>query len=150
MQIEKKNLNPLAGEFVYIRCRRRDIFIFKVICFWCVVCGKMLNLVDINTFTLTWAPVDQLLATRPVNQGLWVRTPAQLTLLPRFDKSHCDKRSSSSTNGLTVYAEKQPVALKVRCVKYWYEWINQSLPLLGVLLFNKLECSLKLETIIFK
>ena len=40
---------------------------------------------------------------------------------PTFDKSHCDKRHLSSTNGLLVYVEKQPVAWKECCMKCWCE-----------------------------
>ena len=53
--------------------------------------------------------------------GLWVLTPARPTFFPTIDKSHCDKRHSSSTNELSVYVEKQPVALKECCMKYWCE-----------------------------
>ena len=52
-------------------------------------------------------------------QGLGVRTPARPTFFPTFDKSHCDQRYSSSTNGLTVYVEKQPIDRKWEyCVEY--------------------------------
>ena len=52
-------------------------------------------------------------------QGLCVWTKARQTCFPIIDKSHCDKHHSSSTNGLTVYVEKQPVAWKECCVEYW-------------------------------
>ena len=45
-----------------------------------------------------------------------IRNPARPTFFPSFDKSHYDKRHSSSTNGQTVYVETQPVAWKDRCV----------------------------------
>ena len=44
---------------------------------------------------------------------MWVKTPAWATLFSKFDNVYCAKRHSSSTNGLTVYREKQPVAWKV-------------------------------------
>ena len=58
-------------------------------------------------------------------QRLRVRTPAWLTFFLTFDKCHCDNRHSSSTNGLTVYVEKYPVAWKECCVEYWYEKVRK-------------------------
>ena len=50
---------------------------------------------------------------RAVNPGVVRLSPAQPTFFPPFNKSHYDKRHSSSTNGLTVYVEKKPVAWTV-------------------------------------
>ena len=57
----------------------------------------------------------------PFGSDAGCQSRARPTFFPTFDKSHCDKRHSSSTNGLSVYVEKQPVAFKECCMKYWCE-----------------------------
>ena len=59
------------------------------------------------------APVAKSEATRAVNPEVVSSNTARPTFFPTFAKSHCDRRHSSSTNALTVYVKKQPVAWKV-------------------------------------
>ena len=67
------------------------------------------------------------------SRGCEFEPPARPTFFPTFDKIHCDTRHSSFTNGLTVYGEKQPVAMKVCCVEYWCEKTRKHTSRLGEL-----------------
>ena len=77
----------------------------------------------VNDFKLavdcTNVPYDFLLYNRvPVAlsiQGLWVRIPARPTLFPTFDKSHCDMRHSSSTNGLSLCGKAASCLRRLLC-----------------------------------
>ena len=51
-------------------------------------------------------------------QQINLKASTRPTFFPTFNKSQCDKRRSSFTNGLSIYVEKQPVAWKECCVKY--------------------------------
>ena len=66
--------------------------------------------------------VSQSVTTQAVNPEVVSLNPVSANIIFRtFNKTQCYKHHSPSTNGQTVYVEKQPVALKDCCVEYWCE-----------------------------
>ena len=65
--------------------------------------------------------------------------------MEKSPKMNYDKRHSSSTNGLSVYVEKQPVACKVCCMNYWCEKAKKYMSQLATVINPKLKLKTLLQ-----